>query len=248
MCVFVTRMAFSYEFPRPSVTVDCVVFGVDLPRSEAVEVLLIRREIEPFRGSWALPGGFVRVSDAPDQGESLEDAARRELQEETGARVDYLEQLYTFGAPGRDPRGRVISVAYFALVRSKDHALRATTDASDAAWFPVRDALALDLAFDHEEIVEGALARLAAKVRYAPIGFNLLPTKFTLSELQRLYEAILLRPLDKRNFRKRFLAMGLLVEAGVEDGTGRPGPAARLFRFDKRAYDAAVKRGFDFEI
>jgi 8-oxo-dGTP diphosphatase len=241
-------MSFTYEFPRPSVTVDCVVFGIDLSRSEFVEVLLIRRKVDPFRGAWALPGGFVRVKDAGDQGESLEEAARRELSEESGARVDYLEQLYTFGSPGRDPRGRVITVAYYALVRSKDHALVATTDAADAAWFPVRKALAAGLAFDHDDIVKAALHRLEAKVRYAPVGFNLLPPKFTLGELQKLYEAILLRPLDKRNFRKRFLAMGLLVPAGMEAATGRPGPAAQLFRFDKRAYDAAVKRGFDFDV
>jgi 8-oxo-dGTP diphosphatase len=241
-------MAFTYEFPRPSVTVDCAVFGVDLDKADSLEVLLVRRRLPPFEGAWALPGGFVHVTDTNDQGESLEDAARRELREETGAEVDYLEQLYTFGAPGRDPRGRVISVAYYALVRAKDHALAASADAAEAAWFPVDAALAKPLAFDHESIVRTALARLEAKVRYAPIGFNLLPPRFTLGDLQRLYEAILARPLDKRNFRKRFLAMGLLVEAGVEDARDRPGPRAQLYRFNVRAYEAARKRGFNFEI
>jgi 8-oxo-dGTP diphosphatase len=197
---------------------------------------------------WALPGGFVRVADDGDQGEDLEAAARRELEEETGAKVAYLEQLCTLGAPGRDPRGRVVSVAYMALVRRADHDVGGDDDATEAEWLPLGTLLArkAGLAFDHDEILRTGIARLQAKVRYAPIGFNLLPATFTLSELQGLYEAVLLRPLDKRNFRRRILAMGILAEAGHQENV--PHRAAALYRFDRRAYDRAVREGFNFEL
>ncbi|MCA9637640.1 MAG: NUDIX hydrolase, partial [Myxococcales bacterium] len=166
-------MSFTYEYPRPALTVDCVVFGVD---EGGLKILLIERDIEPFAGRWALPGGHVHID------EEIEDAARRELEEETGVDKLFLEQLYTFGAVDRDPRGRVVTVAYYALVRLADHRVRAATDARDAAWFAA-DALP-PLAFDHAKIVEVARARLRGKVRYEPIGFELLPRKFTLSQLQ----------------------------------------------------------------
>jgi 8-oxo-dGTP diphosphatase len=235
-----------YEYARPAITVDCVIFG--LGAEGDLRLLLIRRRDPPFAGSWALPGGFVRVEDDGDQGEDLEAAARRELEEETGARVAYLEQLFTFGKPGRDPRGRVITVAYMALVRAGDHAVAGGDDASEAAWAPMQEVTGRlrALAFDHAEIVRLAIARLQSKVRYAPIGFNLLPPTFTLGELQRLYEAVLQRPLDKRNFRRRILAMGVLAEAGRQENV--PHRAAALYRFDRRAYDRAVREGFHFEI
>ena len=198
-------MPFQYEYPRPALTVDCVVFGYDRGR---LWVLLIERALEPFRGRRALPGGFVHLD------ETIDAAALRELEEETGVKRVYLEQLYTFGELDRDPRERVVTVAYFALVKLSDHAVRAATDASDAAWFPVDELPAL--AFDHATILGLALERLRGKVRYRPIGFELLPKKFTLTELQRLYEAILGRALDKRNFRKKVLAMGLLQELDEE--------------------------------
>ena len=231
-------MAHTYEYARPSVTVDCVVFGLDLD-AEDLKILLIQRSGRPFAGMWALPGGFV------DMGETLEQAAKRELQEETGISRLYLEQLYTFGDPGRDPRDRVITVAYYALVKLTDHTIKADTDASDVAWFGVSDLPRL--AFDHAKIVATALGRLKGKVRYQPIGFELLPAKFTLSQLQRMYEVILERSLDKRNFRKKILGMGLLVETSEiqKDVAHR---AARLYRFDEERYRRLVQRGFNFEI
>ena len=229
-------MPHTYEYPRPALTVDCVVFGLD---EQDLKVLLVRRDLPPFEGRWALPGGFVRME------ESVDDAARRELREETGLHDVYLEQLYTFGDVRRDPRGRVVSVAYYALVNLADHRVQAATDARDAAWFAVADVPSLS--FDHDDILAAASNRLKGKVRYEPIGFELLPPKFTLSQLQRLYETVLERPLDKRNFRKKILSMGVLVETDEiqQDVAHR---AARLYRFDEDRYRRLKKKGFNFEI
>jgi 8-oxo-dGTP diphosphatase len=231
-------MPHTYDYPRPAVTVDCVVFGLDLDAQD-LKILLIQRRGQPFAGMWALPGGFVEMD------ETLEQSAKRELQEETGISRLYLEQLYTFGDPGRDPRERVVTVAYYALVKLTDHAIKADTDATDVGWFAVSDLPRL--AFDHAKIVSVALNRLKGKVRYQPIGFELLPAKFTLSQLQRLYEVVLERELDKRNFRKKILGMGLLVETSEiqKDVAHR---AARLYRFDEDRYRRLVQRGFNFEI
>src|SRR6266436_8428456 len=171
-------MPHTYQYPRAALTVDCVVFGFD---EGELKVLLIQRALEPFKNRWALPGGFVHVD------ETLDEAARRELAEEAGLKDVFLEQLYSFGALDRDPRERVVSVAYYALVKLSDHRARAATDAANAEWFPVSKAP--KLAFDHAEILGTALARLKGKVRYQPIGFELLPPRFTLSQLQHLYEA-----------------------------------------------------------
>jgi 8-oxo-dGTP diphosphatase len=229
-------VTFTYDHPRPALTVDCVLFGLD---EGDLKLLLIRRDLAPFAGRWALPGGFVHVD------ESLEDAALRELREETGVDDVYLEQLYTFGAPERDPRERVVSVAYYALSKLGDHRVRAATDAREAAWFAVVDLPSL--AFDHDHIVEVALKRLQGKVRYEPIGFELLPPKFTLSQLQHLYEAVLEESLDKRNFRKKILGMDLLVELDeVEQDVAHR--AARLYRFDRARYEQLKRRGFNFEV
>ena len=229
-------MPFTYQYPHPAVTVDAVVFGLD---DADLKVLLIQRDGAPFEGRWALPGGFVDIA------EGLEDAVRRELEEETGLKRLFLEQLYTFGAPKRDPRERVISVAYYALVKLTDHAVRAASDARNVAWFPVADLP--NLAFDHEDVLEVALKRLKGKIRYEPIGFELLPEKFPLSELQRLYETVLEHPLDKRNFRKKILGMGLLRDTDEiqQDVAHR---AARLYRFDQAAYRKLRKQGFNFEL
>jgi 8-oxo-dGTP diphosphatase len=217
-------------------TVDCVVFGFD---DGELKVLLIRRGLEPFEGKWALPGGFVGVNEA------LDDAARRELHEEAGLKEVFLEQLYTFGRPNRDPRERIVSVAYYALVPAGAHATKAATDAADARWFPMSELP--KLAFDHDEILATALNRLKGKVRYQPIGFELLPPKFTLSQLQHLYEAVLETRLDKRNFRKKVLSFGLLVPLEETQMLGRHRPA-QLFKFDTRKYETLQRKGVKFEL
>ena len=229
-------MPYTYEYPRPALTVDCVVFGFD---DGELKVLLIERGLEPFKGRWALPGGFVRVE------EGLDDAARRELAEEAGLKNVFLEQLYTVGDIDRDPRERVVSVAYYALVKLADFDTKAATDAAYARWFPISKTP--NLAFDHAEILAMALTRLKGKVRYQPIGFELLPPRFTLSELQHLYEAILETQLDKRNFRKKVLSFGLLVPLNKTQMAGRHRPA-QLFRFDTDKYEKLKKRGFNFEM
>jgi 8-oxo-dGTP diphosphatase len=229
-------MTHTYQYPRAALTVDCVVFGFD---EGELKVLLIERGLEPFKGRWALPGGFVRVD------ETLDEAARRELEEEAGLRDVFLEQLYTFGAVARDPRERVVSVGYYALVPLAAHETKAATDAADARWFALSKVP--KLAFDHADILATGLARLKSKVRYQPIGFELLPAKFTLSQLQHLYEAVLGANLDKRNFRKKVLGFGLLVPLKETHMTGRHRPA-QLFRFDAEKYEKLKKRGFNFEL
>ena len=229
-------MPHTYQYPRAALTVDCVVFGLD---EGELKLLLIQRGLEPFQGRWALPGGFVRVE------ETLDEAARRELAEEAGLHNVFLEQLYTFGAVDRDPRERVVSVAYYALVKLSDHRAKAATDAAEARWFPISDVPRL--AFDHRNILRTALARLQGKVRYQPIGFELLPAKFTLSQLQHLYEVILGAELDKRNFRKKVLSFELLVPLKETQMIGRHRPA-QLFRFDPDRYEKLKKRGFNFEL
>jgi 8-oxo-dGTP diphosphatase len=208
---------------QPAVTVDVVIFRL---HEDALKVLLIQRVFAPFQGKWALPGGFVNID------ETLEDAALREMEEETGVRDVYLEQLYTFGDPRRDPRGRVITVVYFALI-SKDVELRAGEESARAAWHPA-DGLP-DLAFDHGEIIRYAVQRLRYKLEYSAVGFELLPDEFTLSELQQAYETVLGETLDKRNFRSRILEAGVLAatrHSRPASGRGRP---ARLFRYRKTA-------------
>ena len=230
-------MTYTYQYSRPNLAVDCVVFGLDEPNE--LKVMLIRRSLPPFQDQWALPGGFVRID------ESVDAAARRELQEETGLQDVFLEQLYTFGAIDRDPRERVVTIAYYALVNLKEHSIEAATDASEAAWFAITQLPAL--AFDHNKIVARAIERLKGKVRYEPIGFELLPKKFTLSQLQTLYETVLGVSLDKRNFRKKILKMGLLIELD-ETQTDVAHRAGRLYQFDESMYRQLKEKGFNFEL
>lgn len=207
------------RWERPSVTVDVVILTM---RKRRLEALLIKRKHWPFEGLWAIPGGFVN----PD--ESLEAAARRELEEETSVNDIYLEQLYTFGDPDRDPRTRVITVVYYALIRDETLNVLAGDDAADASWFPVYDLP--QLAFDHQRILTYTMQRLRGKLEYTTIGFQLLAPEFTLSELQEVYEAILDRPLDKRNFRRKVLSTGILDPTSHTRKAGQHRPAA-LYRF-----------------
>ena len=206
------------RYERPSVTVDVVILGV---MKGELKVLLIQRKNWPFEGMWAIPGGFV------DMDEPLEGAAARELYEETGVEGVYLEQLYTFGQPDRDPRTRVISVAYLALVDAGQLQPRAADDAVDVGWFSVHDLP--PLAFDHVDILERALQRLRHKLESIALGSLFMPEEFTLSELRRAYERILNEKLDGRRFRRRILAADILRETGMRRGGGRR--AARLYRF-----------------
>jgi 8-oxo-dGTP diphosphatase len=211
------------QYERPSVTVDVVIFALV---DNDLQVLLVRRKYSPFAGVWAIPGGFVRMN------ESLEEAAMRELAEETAVTDVYIEQLYTFGDPQRDPRTRVITVAYFALVPHHVIQHRPGDDAAETSWFSM--STLPPLAFDHEEILNYALQRLRYKLEYTAVGFELLPDVFTLTELQHAYEIILGEKLDKRNFRRKILAAEILEETGrkKKEAEGRP---ATLYRYRRDA-------------
>jgi len=204
---------------RHAVAVDVVLFTI---QGGTLKVLLVRRQQTPYRRAWALPGGMV----GPE--ESVDDAALRELQEETTIGNIYLEQLYTFGDPNRDPRGRVVTVAYYALVNWQQFQLRAGGRVSEASWFPVRRLP--ELAFDHRRIVDYALERLRNKINYTTVGFQVLPRRFTLTELQSAYEVILGQRLDKRNFRRKMLQLGILKGTREFKANGRQRPA-RLYTF-----------------
>ena len=206
-----------------TVAVDIVLLAV---KERKLSLLLIRRGIEPFRGRWALPGGAVL------EHEDLDRAAARELSEEAGVRAVYLEQFRAYGDPGRDPRGRVVSVAYVALVRADQQVLAAATDADAAAWFPIERLP--ELAFDHGAIVADAQEHVRRALDREPVGFQLLPRAFTLAALQAVHEAVLGKEIDKRNFRRKVLAEGLVVPVAGEreEGAHRP---AQLHRFAHRA-------------
>ncbi len=227
---------FCYEYERPAVTVDAVLFGF----SEAsLKVLLIKRGIEPFKGKWALPGGFIQMQ------ETAEEGVNRIMKKETNLEGVFMEQLYTFSETDRDPRERIISIAYFALVKQDDYMAQAGVDETSAEWFSINELPSL--AFDHEKIIRTALYRLKGKIRYQPVGFELLPEKFKLSQLQNLYEVILETPIDKRNFRRKILQMELLIDT-EEKETNVAHKAAKLYMFDKQKYDSLTEKGFNFEI
>lgn len=215
------------------VTVDIVIFSI---RDRELHVLLIKRGVPPFAGEYAIPGGFLRAD------ESLEEAAKRELHEETSVRDVYLEQLYSFGDPARDPRGRVVTVAYYALASSDRRDLSAGADAADAKWVAVKKLP--PLAFDHARIVAYALQRLRNKLEYTTVGFQLLPKKFTLAELQGVYEAILGKKIDKRNFRRKMALLKILRPLKEWKETGRK--PAQLFSFAAKQFENLRDKGILF--
>jgi 8-oxo-dGTP diphosphatase len=219
------------------IAVDAIVFGY---ADNKLNVLLIKQKFGVLKNQWALVGGFVKDD------ETLNDAVNRELKEETGIKVNYLEQLYTFGDNvNRDPRFRVISVAYFALVNSTTLALTADSDAEDAKWFSINELPTL--AFDHQFILQTAQKRLQSKLTYQPVGFDLLPKEFLFSELENLYCIILEKEIDRRNFRKKILSFGIVEETEKfsDKKNGRP---AKLFKFNKLKYTKLLRNGFIFEI
>lgn len=224
------------KFFKSAFTVDNVIFGFD---EGDLKVLLIKRGEAPFQDQWALPGYFVN----PD--EDLDTAAQRVLKELTGLENVYLEQVSTFGALGRHPLGRVITVAYYSLIKISDFNVQASSIARKAKWHSI--AKMRDLAFDHGEILAACFQRLKRRVRSRPVGFELLPPKFTLTELQHLYEAILETELDKRNFRKKILSMNLLVDLNeTQEGVAhRP---ARLYQFDRQKYEKFLSEGYIFDL
>lgn len=225
-----------YKFPRPAVTTDCVIFGFD---KTGLKVLLVERGIEPYSGRWALPGGFLYMDEDADT------CARRILQKETRLWNIYMEQLYTFSAIDRDPRYRVISIAYYALVKLSDYTASAGEDTRSVKWFDL-DEVPL-LAFDHKKILDTARERLRGKIKYQPIGFELLPERFTLPELHHLYETVLGVELDRRNFRKKMLSYDLLIDHG-EYMSGAANRAPKIYSFDHKRYEELSKAGFYFEL
>ena len=211
-------MSYEYEYPHPAVTVDVVVFTIE---NDELKVLLIQRGQEPFAGQWAIPGGFIEID------ERLSDAAKRELKEETGVSAAYLEQLYTFGNPDRDPRERIITVAYYALIPSDQLSLTAGDDARDAQLFGMNDLP--DLASDHDNILRVAKQRVTERLNDAYFSFRIMPKTFTMYELRRVHELFLGETLDKRNFRKKIIALDQIEETGERRESVRHRPA-RLYR------------------
>lgn len=224
---------YCYRYPHPAVTTDCVIFGFD---GERLQVLLVERGIEPYKGRWAFPGGFLKMD------ETAEEGALRELREETGLERAYIQQFHTFSDPHRDPRERVITIAYYALVKIQE--VHGGDDAASARWFPLSEIPSL--AFDHDYILRMATQRLREEIHFQPVGFELLPEKFTLKELQALYEAILGISFDRRNFAKKMLHLEILTEL---DETIWPTPKreAKLYRFNPDKYEELKQKGFRLE-
>ena len=224
---------YCYKYPHPAVTTDCVIFGFD---GSELQVLLIERGIEPFKGKWAFPGGFLNMDETAGEG------ALRELKEETGLENAYIEQFNTYSDPGRDPRERVITIAHYALVRIQE--VKGGDDAAKAHWFPIDEVQ--QLAFDHDKILRDAMRKLRERIHFEPIGFELLPEKFTMRDLQILYESILGVKFDRRNFAKKMMHYELLNQL---DETVRPTAKrdALLYSFNKENYELFKKKGFQLE-
>ena len=229
----VVKGTYTYDYPRPAVTTDCVIFGYD---GKELKVLLIERGIEPFKGCWAFPGGFLNMDEDALAG------ARRELKEETGLENAFIEQFHTFSEPGRDPRGRVITIAHYALVKIQE--VEGGDDAAQARWFPIGEVP--PLAFDHDRILRMAMSRLKERIHFEPVGFELLPDVFTMPQLQNLYESILEVHFDRRNFASKMLKLGILEDTG-----DRPaGASSRIpvsYRFNKEKYNELKAKGFRLE-
>lgn len=224
---------YCYKYPHPAVTTDCVIFGFD---GSELQVLLIERGIEPFKGKWAFPGGFLKMDETAREG------ALRELKEETSLENAYIEQFNTYSDPWRDPRERVITIAHYALVRKQE--VKGGDDAAKAQWFPIDKVP--QLAFDHDKILRDAMRKLRERIHFEPIGFELLPEKFTMRELQILYESILGVKFDRRNFAKKMMHYELLNQL---DETVRPTAKrdALLYSFNKENYELFKKKGFQLE-
>lgn len=224
---------YCYKYPHPAVTADCVIFGFD---GVGIKVLLIQRGGEPYKDKWAFPGGFMNID------ETIEECAKRELEEETGLKASSVEQFYTFTDVNRDPRERVITVAHYALVRLEE--VKGGDDARSAQWFVMNEIPSL--AFDHDRILRMALNRLKERICFEPIGFELLPEIFTMSALQNLYESILEMKFDRRNFYNKMLKLGILSEAEA-----RPKDASRRtpikYRFNAKKYAELKQKGFRLE-
>lgn len=224
---------YCYKYPHPAVTSDCVIFGFN---GKKLQVLLIKRGIEPFKGRWAFPGGFIKMH------ETAEEGARRELREETGLENAYIQQFHTFSDPHRDPRERVITIAFYALVKIQD--VKGGDDAVAAQWFPLDEIPAL--AFDHDYILRMAIQKLREEIHFHPIGFELLPEKFTIKELQTLYETILGISFDRRNFSKKILHLEILTEL-EETIWPTPKREAKLYKFNAEKYGELKRKGFRLE-
>ena len=224
---------YCYKYPHPAVTTDCVIFGFD---GERLQVLLIERGIEPYKGRWAFPGGFLKMD------ETAEEGALRELKEETGLEGAYMEQFHTFSAPERDPRERVITIAYYDLVKIQE--VKGGDDAVSARWFPLDEIPSL--AFDHDYILRMATQRLREQIHFQPIGFELLPEKFTIKELQLLYESILGINFDRRNFAKKMTHLEILTDL-EETIWPTPKREAKLYKFNAEKYEELKRKGFRLE-
>lgn len=227
------------ESQNIKIAVDAVVFGYT--KETGVSLLLIKRKYDPFKGDWALPGGFVKDE------ETLENAVERELYEETSIEINYLEQLFTFGKPDRDPRKRVISVAYFGLINSSQYkTFNAKTDAEEAEWFNIKELPSLG--FDHKEIIKTAIRRLRSKIIYQPIGFELLDNKFPFSDLEKLYTKLLDRPIDRRKFKKKIMSLGILDEFDEKEHAKDVGRTGKLYKFNHENYQKLIEKGTHFDI
>ena len=227
------KLKYHYEYPHPSVTTDCVIFGFD---GTKLKILLVQRGIEPYKGRWALPGGFLRMDETALQG------AKRELEEETGLKDAYIHQFHTFTDPNRDPRERVITIAYYALVRISE--VRGGDDAAKAEWWNLDDIP--PLAFDHDRILSQATQELRRQIHFEPVGFELLPQKFTMKQLQHLYEAILGVKFDRHNFANKMQKLEILTE--LEERIPLPNKkVAYLYKFNPQSYYEMKEKGFRLE-